>query len=211
MLAQYPLHNNKTLSYIEYTLIKLEKTKIAFENYHLINIKLFQLSFNYPKFYAITHFLYFIRDYSSAINNDTTHSKIVYKYLLKVFYGKTNKKEYKSQILEHNICYTNVIAMQDTILIAKVLVWSVKKKELVIDKPNSEVTQVFSTMNVLLKYNWHLDSMDNEATVDLGLQIIKKYQIHATQVVDEFNQLPDFLLALTIFVNEARGNYDQKI
>ena len=39
------------------------------------------------------------------------YSKTVYKYLPKASYGKTNEKEYKSQILEHNIHYTNVISM----------------------------------------------------------------------------------------------------
>lgn len=40
-----------------------------------------------------------------------TNSKVAYKYLLKIFYEKTNKKKYKSQILGYNIYYTNIIAM----------------------------------------------------------------------------------------------------
>ena len=36
-------------------------------------------------------------------------------------------KEYKLQILKHNICHTNVIAIQDAILIAKILDGSAKK------------------------------------------------------------------------------------
>ena len=52
----------------------------------------------------------------------------MHKYLLKAFYGKTNKKKYESQILKYNIYYTNIIAMQDAILIAKVLVGNAKKK-----------------------------------------------------------------------------------
>ena len=35
--------------------------------------------------------------------------------------------------------------------------------------PDAEVTQVCSTTNVLLKYNWYLDPMENEAAVDLRL------------------------------------------
>ena len=97
------------------------------------------------------------------------YSEVVHKYLLKTFYGKTNKKKYELQILEHNICYTNVIAMQNTILIVKVPVGSVKKKELVVDMLNIEITRVCSTTNVLLKYNWHLNPMDDETTVDLEL------------------------------------------
>ena len=75
------------------------------------------------------HFVKYIQDYGSAINYDTAYSKAAHKYLLKAFYGQTNKKEYESQILEHNIYHTNVIAMQDAILIAKVLVGSDKNKD----------------------------------------------------------------------------------
>ena len=68
------------------------------------------------------------------------YSKIAYKYLFKVFYTKKNKKKYKSQILEHNIRYTNIIAMQNTIFIVKILVRSAKKKKLIFDMLNIEVT-----------------------------------------------------------------------
>ncbi len=37
MLAQYVLHNNKTLYYMEHALYRLENTKIAFEYYRPIN------------------------------------------------------------------------------------------------------------------------------------------------------------------------------
>ncbi len=121
MLAQYPSHNDETLSYMEHALYKLDKTKIAFENHRPIDAKLFQPTFNYPKFYAMTYFVKYIWDYGSAINYDTTHSEAAHKYLFKALYGWTNKKEYKSQILKHNIRYTNVIAMQNAILMAKVL------------------------------------------------------------------------------------------
>ncbi len=55
MLFQYLLYNNKTLFYIEHALYKLDKTKIGFENYCPINVKLFGPTFNYPKFHTITH------------------------------------------------------------------------------------------------------------------------------------------------------------
>ena len=109
------------------------------------------------------------------INYDTAHSKAAHKYLLKAFYRRTNKKKYELQILEHNIRHTNVITMQNVILIAKVPVGSIKKKELVVDTHNAEVTQVCNAINVLLKYNWHLDLTDNEAAINLGLQSVKKY------------------------------------
>ena len=56
------------------------------------------------------------------------YSKKAHKYLFKAFYGRTKNKKYELQILKYNIHHTNVIAMQDIILISKVLVRSAKKK-----------------------------------------------------------------------------------
>ena len=153
ILAQYLLHNNKTLFYMEHALYRLNKTKIAFENHCLINIKPFRPIFNSLKFHTIMHFVQCIWDYGNTINYNTVHSEIMYKYLLKAFYRRTNKKKYKSQILEYNIRHTNVIILQSTILIAKVPVGSVNKKELIVNTLDAEVTQVYIATNVLLKYN----------------------------------------------------------
>ncbi len=76
----------------------------------------------------MTYFVKCIQDYGSGINYDTAHNEAAHKYLLKAFYGQTNKKEYESQILKHNIRHTNVITMQDAILIAKVLDENTKRK-----------------------------------------------------------------------------------
>ena len=174
MLTQYLSYNNETLFYMLHVLYRLDKTKIAFENHCPINVKLIQPTFNYLKFYAMTNFVQYIRNYNSTINYDTAHNEVAYKYFLKTFYGRINKKEYELQILEYNIRHTNVIAMQDVILIAKIPVGNTTKKELVIDMPDVEVTRICSATNVLLKYDWHLDFMDDEVARDLGLQSIKK-------------------------------------
>ncbi len=210
MLAQYPSPDNETLSYIKHALYRLDKTKIAFENYRPINAKRFRPTFNYPKFRTMTHFVKCIRDYGSAINYDTAYSEAAHKYLFKAFYGRTNKKKYESQILKQNICHTNIIAMQDAILMAKVLDGGAKRKQLVVDTPDAEVTWICSATNVLLKYNWHLNRTDDKAAVDLGLRSVKKYWRCAAQVADELSHLQDFFLALAVFVNKACRDYDQK-
>ncbi len=120
MLAQYVLHDEETLCYMEHTLYRLEKTKIAFEQHSPINSKLCQPTLNYPKFYAISHFVQCIWDYGSAVNYNTTHSKAAHKYLLKAFYNRTNKKEYDLQIRQHNVRYTNIIVIKDVIISEKV-------------------------------------------------------------------------------------------
>ncbi len=57
---------------------------------------------------------------SSAVNYNTANSKVAYKYFLKAFYNRTNKKEYKSQIWQYNIWYTNIITMKKVIILEKV-------------------------------------------------------------------------------------------
>ncbi len=98
ILAQYVSHDNKMLRYMENALYRLENTKIVFEHHRPIDSKLCQPTFNYPKFYAISHFIQYICDYGSAVNYNTTHSKVAHKYFLKVFYNRMNKKEYDLQI-----------------------------------------------------------------------------------------------------------------
>lgn len=67
------------------------------------------------------------------------YNKVTYKYFLKAFYGKINKKKYKAQILKYNIHHTNVIAIQNALLIAKVPITSIKKKEFDVDIPYAEI------------------------------------------------------------------------
>ena len=57
ILAQYVLHDDKTLWYMKYALYRLEKTKIAFEYHWPIDAKLYQPIFNYFKFHVISHFV----------------------------------------------------------------------------------------------------------------------------------------------------------
>ena len=120
MLAQYVSHDKETLRYMEHALYKLEKTKIAFEQHRPIDSKLCQPTFHYRKFHAISHFIQYIQNYGSAVNYDTAHSEAAHKYLLKAFYNRTNKKEYESQIWQHNVRHTNIIAMKDVIISEKI-------------------------------------------------------------------------------------------
>lgn len=40
---------------------------------------------------------------------------------------------------------------------------------------DAKITQVYSAINFLLKYNQYLNPTDNKIDLDLKLQIIKKY------------------------------------
>ena len=107
---------------MDHALYKLHKIKIVFENHCLIIAKLLEQTLNHPKFHAIIHFVKCLQDKGSAINYNMAHSEVVNKYIFKVFYERANKKKYELQILKHNIRYSNIIAMQNIIIIVKVLV-----------------------------------------------------------------------------------------
>lgn len=47
------------------------------------------------------------------------------------------------------------------------------KKELIINIFNIKVIQIYNIINILLKYNWYLDLIDNKIAMNLGLQNIK--------------------------------------
>lgn len=83
---------------MKHILYRLKITKIEFEQYRLIDTKLCQLTFNYPRFHITSHFVQYIWDYCIMINYDTIYSKVAHKYLLKIFYNKMNKKEYNLQV-----------------------------------------------------------------------------------------------------------------
>lgn len=40
---------------------------------------------------------------------------------------------------------------------------------------NKKITQICNLTNMLLKYNWHLNLINNEITINLKQQNIKKY------------------------------------
>lgn len=95
------------------------------------------------------------------------HSEVAYKYFLKAFYTRTNKKEYKSQILQYIIRHTNILIMQNIILLAKVDI--VNRKKVAVNTPIREVARAYNAINVWLKYNWLLNYIDNKVAMNLGL------------------------------------------
>lgn len=109
------------------------------------------------------------------VNNNTAHIEVVHKYLLKVFYNKTNKKEYKLQICQHNVWYTNIIAMKDIVILGK----AGKKEELLEDIADiislTKITQVISLVNFALKYKWVISNSNLKIVKELGLTGVNKY------------------------------------
>ncbi len=188
ILSQYVLQDDKMLRYMEHALYRLEKTKIAFEHHRPIDPKLYRPAFNCPKFTAISHFVQCIQNYGSALNYDTTHSETVHKYLLKAFNNRTNKKEYDSQIRQHNVRHTNIIAMKDVISIVErggeLLTIENKDKTII-----AEVSKVLNITDLGGKYSWAISNADIDETEDLGRTGIKKYWRCAGQIQDKVDSL----------------------
>ena len=67
------------------------------------------------------------------VNYNTAYSKAAHKYLFKAFYNKTNKKEYKLQVWQYNIWYTNIIAIKKVIILKKT-------KEKMLSKGSADIT-----------------------------------------------------------------------
>ena len=153
MLAQYILHNEEVFRYMEHALYRLEKTKIRFEQHRLIDSKLCQPTFNYPKFYAISYFVQFMWDYGSVVNYNTAHNEAAHKYLLKAFYNQTNKKEYKSQIWQHNVPHTNIIAIKDVIISQKASEKEMLSETIADTTAPAKVAHVSSPVDLAERYN----------------------------------------------------------
>lgn len=176
ILAQYISHDKEILCYIEHTLYKGENTETLFEYHQLIDSKLCQLTFNYPKFYAINYFVQFIWNYSSVVNQNTAYSKTAYKYYFKFFYNKLNKKEYDLQIRQYNVHHTNIIVIKNAIILEKIRKKEKLLKSIINKLVLTKVTQVSSLVDLTRRYKWIMRNADVNIVDKLELTGVKKYQ-----------------------------------
>ena len=121
------------------------------------------------------------------VNYDTANSEAVYKYLLKAFYNKIYKKEYISQIWQHNICYTNIIAIKDVIIEKKTKTKEELLEGIVDTITPAEVARTLGPVDFAKKYMWAMRNTDLDAAEKLGLTVMKKYWKHAGQVEIELD------------------------
>ncbi len=65
----------------------------------------------------MTHYAQYIQQYDSADNVDIKYNKVIYKFLIKIFFSQINKyKSFQQQLLLHNTCYLNLITIKNLIL-----------------------------------------------------------------------------------------------
>ena len=100
---------------------------------------------------------------------------MAHKYLLKAFYNRMNKKEYKSQIRQHNMRHINIIAMKDVIISEKAREEKMLSEGIVDMTALAEIARVSSSVDFAERYNWAMSNTDLDVAKKLELINIKKY------------------------------------
>ncbi len=103
LIAQYCLHDEQTLRYLNQTLFRVNFFKSVFRDTRQFAQKNEKKHFNFFKFHVISHYFDFIRKYDTTNNYDISHDEIKHKYEIKQFYDKINKrKTFQKQLIHHN-------------------------------------------------------------------------------------------------------------
>ena len=114
MLTFYKSQNENILKYMTKALRRVNKLKTEFIDFRLVFKKTEKNHFNFFKFYIMSHYIKFIRLYDNVDQFDISHMKATHKYLMKIFYQRTNKNEnYQDQILWHNTRRINMLTMKN--------------------------------------------------------------------------------------------------
>jgi hypothetical protein len=117
ILAQYHLHDEEILWYLEHVLFQLNKLKNIFHHLQSERSDTNINHFNISKLYVMTHYASQIRRYNSADNFNTKHSETAHKYLIKIFFDCINKWDtFQMQLLHYNTQHLNFLAMKDIFL-----------------------------------------------------------------------------------------------
>ncbi len=201
MLTQYTSHDKNTLQYLLHVLFWINKLKNVFWHLHSVNLNISEGHFNILKLHVMTHYAQHIRQYDSADNIDTEHSEAAHKFLVKTFFSWTNKhKSFQQQLLLHNICHLNLIAMKNLILWKK-MQNSVIKKNLMI----ALMTQ--SSWAILLCRISGLSLQQKRKWVqceDLNFR-----QWCSVLTLNTALDISEFLDALTAFVHNCQNKADE--
>jgi len=92
ILAQYYLYDKKILKYIKHALYRINIFKKSIYYLRSIIKAYSDEHFNFSKFYVIIYYSNFICLYGAVNNFDIKYSETAYKYLIKEYYLKTNKR-----------------------------------------------------------------------------------------------------------------------
>ena len=93
MLMFYKSQNENILKYITKVFRRMNKLKIEFVDFRFVFKKIEKNHFNFFKFHVMNHYIKFIRLYDNVDQFNISHMKAAHKYLMKIFYQRTNKNE----------------------------------------------------------------------------------------------------------------------
>jgi hypothetical protein len=114
LIAQYKSHDDSTLNYLDHALFRFNAYKKIFRHSRFKEHEIEENHFNFFKFYAITHYVDFIKRYKVANEYDISHDETRHKYMIKKFYSRINKQEiFQTQLIEHNKRRLNILALKD--------------------------------------------------------------------------------------------------
>ena len=194
---QYKTHDDETLRYLEQVLYRIDKTKVLFKRFHPVNKATDEGHFNFPKFYAMTHYTSCIQEYGAADNFDTKHSEAAHKYHVKVFYGRTNKRQgYEVQICLHNTRRINMLAMTNVLFY--------KKSRYITQSGEAQVSVPTQPQN-LSQLGWEINHTNSN---NICLHSFNTdFWRTAAEVAIRF-EINNFIDALAVFVRESRKQLD---
>ena len=153
LITQYTTHDEKILKYMKQAIYWMNCFKWAFVNYWPIDKKDKKPHFNISKLHSVTHYVNQIRLFGSAVGMNSAYFEATHKYLVKVFFNRTNKQkdEFEQQILLHNTWLINLLVMRD------VLNYHASRSVTQAEKNNrAKVTKSSESLNLS---KWHLNSM----------------------------------------------------
>ncbi len=128
MLAQYTLHDEDILRYMQHALFQWNKLKKVFWHLWSLDTNIQQKHFNILKFHAMTHYANFIHWYDVINNVNMKYEKICHRHLIKKFFDCTNKRDtFSNQLIHHNTRHFNLLAMKNVLLYEKTKFIQIKK------------------------------------------------------------------------------------
>ncbi len=203
ILAQYYLHDEETLQYLEHALFWLNKLKNVFRHLQSEHSDTDINHFNISKLHAMTHYASQIQRYNSADNFNTKYSEIAHKHLIKIFFDHINKWEmFQKQLLHHNTWHLNLLAMKDILLYKDIKQSKINKHALI-----SMITQ-FSHIFNLHKIQ---DALIHEQCNQIQeTELNSKLWCHALILVEILN-IKKLLDTLTVFMRKCCNIVDKKV
>jgi len=203
ILAQYYLHDEETLWYLEHTLFQLNKLKNVFRHLRFEHSDTDVDHFNISKLHMMIHYASQIWRYDSADNFNTKHSEIAHKYLIKIFFNCINKWDtFQTQLLYNNTRHLNLLMMKDILLYKDTRQSNINKHAL---------TAMITRFDCIFSLHKIQDALICKQCNQIQeTKLNSKLWCHALILVRILN-MKKLLDMLTVFVHKCHNIVDEKV